>query len=241
VFVDGVRRPPKHLAAKAVCVRAAGHSSLAASQRRRTDGPAGPSIANTPAQHEIRQFAAVVVRRCGGSRAVNYSGGLSIVYVAEGGNFGACIHQGKAGRARPSGEKTQRLSNLVGVLRSGNSGAIDESGLGAWGSNSTSSIRGSRLSRSGHEGYLDPTGIRRIPRHHRRRIAAGGLLQGGVAEGIDVPHSRCEHGTQVRQFGCRGQVHGKCDRSGDAGLLNLTPEGACRARARRTVSRGKDR
>jgi hypothetical protein len=36
----------------------------------------------------------------------------------------------------------------------------------------TSSIRGARLSRSGHEGYLGPTGIRRIPRHHRRRIAA---------------------------------------------------------------------
>ena len=55
------------------------------------------------------------------------SGGLLVVYVADGGNWcDAAIHEGKAGRARPHGKKTQNLSNVAGFLRSGTGGAIHE-------------------------------------------------------------------------------------------------------------------
>jgi hypothetical protein len=49
------------------------------------------------------------------------------VYVAEGGISVPAFTKGKPVERGLYGEKTQRLSNLVGVLRSGNSGAIDES------------------------------------------------------------------------------------------------------------------
>jgi hypothetical protein len=49
------------------------------------------------------------------------------VYVAEGGISVPAFTKRKPVERGLYGEKTQRLSSLVGVLRSGNSGAIDES------------------------------------------------------------------------------------------------------------------
>src|SRR5882724_7320218 len=78
--------------------------------------------------------------------------------------------------------------------------------LEAWGSNSNLVIGG---------GPTKPIRARRLLGSNRNssntaasppKDCCGRPPSRGVAEGIDVPHSRCEHGTQVRQFGCRGQV-----------------------------------
>jgi len=144
---------------------------------------------------------------------------------SEAANFRCLHHKGKPVERGLMARKLNVYQTFVGVLRSGISGAIDESGLGGLGSNSdpfhqgvaTKPIRARRLLGSNQEfvEYHDITA---------EGIAAGRPPSKGVSRNRR-PDLRCEHwnsGPAVWVPGAGAME--SAIRSGDAGLLILTPE-----------------